>query len=418
VITNLTFKGNKDILKHKVDDVQKRNIIGSFSMIQSYDVGSMPFPGNWKRFMHGLAELYQSSDREGNAKLSKDSTSEYFVEKVTQGIVDKASAGLDIPNYPQFRDMNEMFLEVMSGIGKTKEGYMLLDDSISIRPNKTRLPEIQVLKNYAKEISELAGSKLKLKLCITGPYTLSSNFIQSDTELFEQIAKILGVIVAENILKEKYLQVSFLSLDEPSVGIMDDPTLDYGSEGREQLIKAWEDILNKARSRDVETSMHLHSTRNEIFWDVNSLGVVETHVEDPFYSSTQAKKTLEKMDKLVKASICVTDFDSLINRQIGETQIENKTSETVEQRIANVWKDIKKNRIHPTDFLEETSVLEDRLIKTVDLFGLERVKYAGPECGMGSFPTYDSAVECLKRVSRAVRNVNNKLVENKRVWDC
>jgi len=42
-----------------------------------------------------------------------------------------------------------------------------------------------------------------------------------------------------------------------------------------------------------------------------------------------------------------------------------------------------------------------RLRRAVERFG-ERVAYAGPECGLRGFPTYESALECLRRVARAV----------------
>ena len=36
----------------------------------------------------------------------------YSPEAVLKGYADKKNAGIDIPNYPQLRDMNEMFLEL------------------------------------------------------------------------------------------------------------------------------------------------------------------------------------------------------------------------------------------------------------------------------------------------------------------
>jgi len=48
-------------------------------------------------------------------------------------------------------------------------------------------------------------------------------------------------------------------------------------------------------------------------------------------------------------------------------------------------------------------VLRSRLREVVDRFGPERVPYAGPECGLRSFPTYDCAMECLRRASAALK---------------
>jgi len=45
------------------------------------------------------------------------------------------------------------------------------------------------------------------------------------------------------------------------------------------------------------------------------------------------------------------------------------------------------------------------LVKIVENFCENRVLYAGPECGLRSFPTYESAIECLRRVSQAAKSV-------------
>jgi methionine synthase II (cobalamin-independent) len=47
--------------------------------------------------------------------------------------------------------------------------------------------------------------------------------------------------------------------------------------------------------------------------------------------------------------------------------------------------------------------MKKRLTKILELFGENRVPYAGPECGLRSFPTYESALECLRRVVESVK---------------
>ena len=43
---------------------------------------------------------------------------------IVESFLDKILAGIDVPNYPQFRDMNEMFLEIIGEIEKIREGYV------------------------------------------------------------------------------------------------------------------------------------------------------------------------------------------------------------------------------------------------------------------------------------------------------
>jgi methionine synthase II (cobalamin-independent) len=60
------------------------------------------------------------------------------------------------------------------------------------------------------------------------------------------------------------------------------------------------------------------------------------------------------------------------------------------------------------DFLESVEIMVGRLKKIIERFGERRVLYAGPECGFQSFPTYSSAVECLRRTALAVKKVNSE----------
>ena len=49
--------------------------------------------------------------------------------------------------------------------------------------------------------------------------------------------------------------------------------------------------------------------------------------------------------------------------------------------------------------------MKNRLKKIIETFGTEKVPYAGPECGLKGFPTYNCAIEYLKRVSEAAKSV-------------
>jgi len=47
--------------------------------------------------------------------------------------------------------------------------------------------------------------------------------------------------------------------------------------------------------------------------------------------------------------------------------------------------------------------MKKRLKKIQETFGAERVPYAGPECGLGGFPSYGVAIEYLRRVTDVVK---------------
>ena len=43
---------------------------------------------------------------------------ELFKDELVKAFIEKIKAGVDVPNYPQFRDMNEMFFTLMTGFEK------------------------------------------------------------------------------------------------------------------------------------------------------------------------------------------------------------------------------------------------------------------------------------------------------------
>ena len=117
------------------------------------------------------------------------------------------------------------------------------------------------------------------------------------------------------------------------------------------------------------------------------------------------KKTgelLESKDKFLKASIAVNDFDVLIKKRIVADSQEKLTESDVNERIADAWTGIKNRKIDPAIFLETVDMMKNRLVKVVERFSAERVLYAGPECGLKGYPTYENALDCLRRVSSVV----------------
>ena len=195
-------------------------------------------------------------------------------------------------------------------------------------------------------------------------------------------------------------------MDEPIFGLLDDPLIDRGSEGREHLRKAWESIFHRANSKGIQTCIHLHNTADELFWEVKSLNIIESHTDDPIYQTGKTKELLESTDKFLKASVCITDFDRLIRESITVASQQKISELTINEKIAEAWRGVKSGNLDSKVFLESDRLMKKRLIKIVNQFGVERILYAGPECGLGGFPTYECALEYLRRVSDAVKTAN------------
>jgi len=368
---------------------------GGSLMTRSCDVGSLPFVGDSKKFVEAASRF---------SLYSADESAEFFEKKVLEGLLDKIRVGIDVPNFPQFRDMNEMFLSMMDGVERIKGGY--LETKIpSVKTNRTSIPEVMVIEKHSQRIQETKGAAFETRICVTGPYTLSSFFPYKREDIFIRLGNVISQIVENSIFNDKHGRVSLVSVDEPVFGLQDDALIDFGSEGRENLRRAWESIFHKLKSKNVQTLMHLHSTVDELFWDIDSLEIIDSHVDDPIHQRKNTKEKLESTDKFLKASVAVNDFDLLIKEWIVAGSPDKKLSESdLNMGIANVWTDIKHGRINPEIFLESVDTMKSRLVKVIERFGVERVLYVGPECGLKGYPTYETALECLRRVSSAIES--------------
>ncbi len=365
------------------------------------DVGSLPFSGDLESFLRG-ADLYNSLlELLHPQDLPISEPCRHFEEKIIEGLLGKLEAGIDVPNFPQFRDMNEMFLQLMEGVRKTKSGYELTD-RLRLATERKVLPELEAIRRNASKIRDRVGHRIALKLCVTGPYTLSSLLVNRTDDMFGQFSEVLQQVVEANVVAQRNMEVTLVSVDEPAFGLTSDTLLDLGAPGRETLLKAWEAICHKAKISGAKTQIHLHSTADYLFWSVENLDLIESHVDDPLYESTRARQACEKFDKSLKASIAVTDFDRLIwERTMASNPNLSETS--IGQFVADTWTSIKKGKVDPIIYLETQQVMERRLKRIVELFGEERVLFAGPECGTRSFPNLGCALEYLRRVSRAAK---------------
>jgi 5-methyltetrahydropteroyltriglutamate--homocysteine methyltransferase len=366
-------------------------------MVESSDVGSLPFAGDLNKFLEG-AICYDSS--------IEDLKTRYFEGKIVEAFTHKLESGIAVPNFPQFRDMSDMFLSIVNGVKKVKEGYMETGP-LSLSHQKGILPEVEAIRKHSRELYEKLGNPFKVRICITGPYTLASQFLYKDKKIYNRLGEVLAQIVESNIFSNKYGSVSLVTLDEPVFGMVDDPLMDRGSEARENLRKAWESILEKAQTKKVQTCLHVHNTRDELFWQVKSIDTIEAPLSDPIYEAKRTKQLLDSTDKFLNASITAADFDQLIRNHIIASSQQKLGETEINEKIGETWKNIKKGKVNPIVFLENAKSMRKRLIKLIENFGENRILYSVPECGLKSFPTYDCALECLKRVAEATKTVTS-----------
>ena len=208
-------------------------------MLKSVDSGSLPSMGDSAKFLEG-AKCFNIDP--------KDESSQYFEKCVVDSFLDKIRVGIDVPNYPQFRDMNEMFLSMVDGLEKLKEGY--IETAVpSLKAENSLMPEVAVIERNSRLIQETKSEAFEVRVCVTGPYTLASFFPYRDERTFSRLGNVISDLLEKNLFNNKYGKTSLVSVDEPLFGLMDDPLIDFGSDGRENLRKSWETISVKSNPR-------------------------------------------------------------------------------------------------------------------------------------------------------------------------
>jgi 5-methyltetrahydropteroyltriglutamate--homocysteine methyltransferase len=146
-------------------------------MIRTCDSGSLPNVGSAEQFLEGANRFSLGQ---------KDELAELFEKQVVESFLDKIRAGIEVPNYPQFRDMNTMFLSMMDGIEKISGGY--LETAVpSLKQDRSRVAEVFALEKNSQLIQENAVESFEVRVCVTGPYTLASFFPYRDEGTFSRL---------------------------------------------------------------------------------------------------------------------------------------------------------------------------------------------------------------------------------------
>ena len=137
----------------------------------SSDIGSMPAKISIDTIWNGSSQAGSLLPFFG----VRSGDYEAFKDEVVSAFIDKLNAGVDVPNYPQFRDMNEMYFTMMTGIEKSG-GALVTHGGVKAKSGCV-IPETEILKRESSLIRDQTGSdKVKIKACVTGPYTLASFF--------------------------------------------------------------------------------------------------------------------------------------------------------------------------------------------------------------------------------------------------
>ena len=337
-------------------------------MILFDDIGSYPLP--------------KDIDREWiNRAIRKDDPKSFDI--IRDAMRQKIDAGVDIPTYPQFRDMTQQFLEIINDESITEEPML-------VREKDARIKELQAIQEVGAEYSKKTGNIFNIRICITGPVELYVRQFGATTykDVLDILATDVNRFINNSIKNAKHYRITTISIDEPSIGI--NPQIMF-SDGH--IIDALEKATTTAYN--IDTEIHLHSPLHyKTICKVPSIGIIGIEsAANPSYLSLVDKKDLDEYDKFLRVGVSRTDISKMvadINEKLG----------------INVWKDISMLEKVISDS-EAPHIIEKRLEKIYNIFG-DRIKYAGPDCGLGSWQTQKLAFNLLKNTGIGIKEFLKK----------
>jgi len=336
-------------------------------MIKFDDIGSYPLPKDISRDWATLA--------------IKTGDQKYF-DIIRDAMLQKIDAGIDVPTYPQFQDMTKQFLEIINA-GPLEE--------LVLRKN-ARIMELIALEDIGKEYRKKTGNMLNIRVCITGPIELYMSQFGGTAykDILDIFATDVDRFIANSIDNAKNFIITTISIDEPSIGI--NPQIMFSDD---DIIDALEKASETSWSHKIDTEIHLHSPLHYgLICKTRSVGIIGVEsAANPSYLDLIDKKDLEDCDKFLRLGVARTD-------------IFNMTAVLNEIHGTNVWKDPSRLEEIVTT-METPRIIEKRLGKYYKTF-CDRIKYAGPDCGLGAWPTQGLAFGLLKNTSLGMKEFSRK----------
>ena len=334
-------------------------------MILFDDIGSFPLP-------KGISREWVEQ-----AKISNDPKLPDLLKSAMQQKID---AGVDVPTYPQFRDMNQMFLEIINDESAQEEPLI-------VRKDRARIMELSAMEDVGAQYLNKTGKKLNIRLCVTGPIELYLKQFGGTAykDVLNAFATSIDRFVSNSIDNAKQFRIAVISIDEPSIGI--NPQIMF-SDG--DMIEALTLATKTSGLNKIDTEIHLHSPLHyKLVCRVPSIGIIGVEsAASPSYLDLIDKKDLGDYDKFLRIGVSRTDI-------FGMASVLNEKYNT------NVWKEpAKLDEI--TTQMETPHIIAKRLQKAYSIFG-DRIKYAGPDCGLGSWPSQELASNLLKNTGAGIK---------------
>jgi 5-methyltetrahydropteroyltriglutamate--homocysteine methyltransferase len=169
----------------------------------------------------------------------------------------------------------------------------------------------------------------------------------------------------------------------------------------DDIVDALEKASKTATSHKIDTEIHLHSPLHyKLICNTRSIGIIGVEsAANPSYLDLIDKKDLEEYDKFLRVGIARTD-------------IFNMTAVLNEKYGTNIWKEPSRLEEIVTG-METPNIIEKRLESYYKIFD-DRIKYVGPDCGLGAWPTQELAFSLLKNTGIGIKEFLKKMNNNKK----
>ncbi len=336
-------------------------------MVYVDDIGSFPLPKEIKK--EEFSKIYF---RNYDKILKEGEPDEIFKKSISASLKYKIMAGLDYVTYPQHFDMHKQFLDP---ILKYQVEPYLIDEKKAI------IPEVKVVEEFSKEYYEETGEPLKLRVCVTGAVEL---YLRTEfgtyiyPEVLMNIAESVNRFLKNSLVDRKYIKAEVFSIDEPSLGLADIMNLD-----EETLIKALDKSVESVKDKYVQIHLHSLKMAESVVKCDNIKIITGEFAATPINAELIKKEYLEEYDKFLRAGITRTNIDTIIG-------------EFVEKGV----------KYTEYDLIDDIETIKKRFKWLLEKFG-DRILFAGPDCGLGSWPSQEVAYELLRRTVEAVREVKS-----------
>ena len=294
---------------------------------------------------------------------------EQYLQVAGQVLTEKIRAGVEIPTYPQLRNMIRMFMDPIQDPDITESPFL-------IKRDEARILEMEAVP---------AGQKVRV--CVTGPIELYISAFGATA--YNDILYTLAESVSRFLEGAKEGgKMALASLDEPSLGLNSSIIFT-----EEEIQEALEIASRPCREMDCEVHLHspLYAGLCACVSGINILGVESA--AHPDYLRLIDRDLLEDTGTYLRAGIARTDILAL------SAQL-NDIYET------NLWEDLPRLESEILK-MESPQVMKGRLDQAYSMFG-ERLIATGPDCGLGSWPSQELAGDLLRNCSAAIASFRSE----------